>query len=103
MNSKTTRVYDPPSDSMEVTMVARGKAYRVYPAEIIRVVYNQEAERIKNENPDWTVEQVNEAVDKLLEDLNVGTSSCIYEKMTQEEKQRYEAQYRFGGVTRVMK
>lgn len=103
MNIKSTRTHDFPTESMEITMVAGGKLYRVIPSDVIHMFRSQEAERIKNQNPEWSDEKVNDEVDKILDQLGVGSSSCIYEKMTTDEKQRFEAQYRFGGITRVRK
>jgi hypothetical protein len=97
MNTKTTRAYDMPTETMD------GKTYRVLPSEVINIFRGQEEERIKNLNPEWSAEKVNEEVDKILDQMGVGSSSCIYEKMTTDEKQRFEAQYRFGGITRVRK
>lgn len=103
MNQKTTRTYDLPTDSMEMTMVAKGKSYRILPSDVIHVFREQEAERIQNQNPTWTKEQVNDEIDNTLDQLGVGSSSCVYAKMTPEEQRQFEAQYRFGGITRVRK
>jgi len=103
MNNRVSRTYDFPTDTMEIVMVARGKTYKILPADVIHAFRNQEADRIMNEDQSLTKEQVNERIDKILDDLGVGTSSCVYEKMTPEEKARFEAQYRFGGITRVWK
>ena len=103
MNRKTTRAYDHPVGTMEMNMVARGKVYRVVPSEIVNLFRGQESERIKNENPEWNNEKIDEEVDRILDDIGVGSSSCVYAKMTPEEQQRFDAQYRYGGVTRVWK
>lgn len=103
MNNRVSRTYDFPTDTMEIIMVARGKSYKILPADVVHAFRNQEADRIRNEDPNLTNEQIDERIDKILDELGVGTSSCVYEKMTQEEKTRFESQYRFGGITRVWK
>lgn len=103
MNWKRSPEFQMPVGSMEMCMVAQGKTYGVYPQDVMDDFRAQEGERIKSENPEFNEEQVNNAVDEILESLGIGTSAWIYAKMTPKEQKDYAARYRFGGIVRVWK